>query len=657
MEGLDRRYNRAISDGPHPLNTTTSRRLAQRLALLAFSALVAGTALAAGAAAPAGLDVRDFTCPLGGAKFTQDVGYPALVLVQFPDGSWLGDHLIDAQIPECPGNGLVLLPDFDGPDESSDLTYRTYTAEQLARLPTLVADAEYAALRAKGRYERALWLASRLGLSGNTRLQLLMRSSWATVDPAERKRRVERFVDQAPALIDALDVPESAKSMVRYRLANALRELGRFEEADKVLDAIVAAVPPDAETSNREDYNGLMSAVAQMAEVIGFHDDDRFPVGLSSDKWAARMCGGGEIPPPYGPLSANAKAACERRQKRRQALAEEFAQGDRLKEDPAALAKQCAATPTDKRSSALANACFSTEWEGNEKAGDALLRTQPREVAVQCQAIPENQQPGPLARACSSFGTALEFALKDLLVADDAAYSIICQDGREPPDRSFHANMACSSAEQERLELAQKRWLADPVKLDAACAAVKKDEDVDIALDLACGERHRDRALARGKQLAADPAAYAAACAAVEADKAKARESMPSVEYAGCLDAHDARRNLEAQRLSADPAAYAKACAASDEDAPPQAWSEPNDAVLLCWEAERLRAKADEAAAKDNDEDKDEASSMADDLPPKPSVFDEDSGLTQAAREAARRLVEQAKADKTYPKRRPGDTF
>ena len=97
----------------------TAALVALRCAARRCTLLVGGLALATGAAAstppakPSGekFDVRHFTCPLGGKAFDQDVGYFAFPLVTLPDGSWLGDNMIDAQIPVCPDNGLVLLPD------------------------------------------------------------------------------------------------------------------------------------------------------------------------------------------------------------------------------------------------------------------------------------------------------------------------------------------------------------------------------------------------------------------------------------------------------------------------------------------------------------------------------------------------------------------
>ena len=75
-----------------------------------------------------GFDKREFTCPVGGAKFSQDVGYSTYPLVTFPDGSYPGDEATDAEIPVCPGNGLVLIPAFEkmGEPGNERISYADY---------------------------------------------------------------------------------------------------------------------------------------------------------------------------------------------------------------------------------------------------------------------------------------------------------------------------------------------------------------------------------------------------------------------------------------------------------------------------------------------------------------------------------------------------
>ncbi|QIG53861.1 hypothetical protein G6N82_06565 [Altererythrobacter sp. BO-6] len=80
----------------------TARILA--LAAAVFAMLTSFTAVPVAAQNDGtAFDVRSFTCPLGGANFSQDVGYYALPVLTMPDGSWLGDTEIGVQIPDLPG--------------------------------------------------------------------------------------------------------------------------------------------------------------------------------------------------------------------------------------------------------------------------------------------------------------------------------------------------------------------------------------------------------------------------------------------------------------------------------------------------------------------------------------------------------------------------
>lgn len=459
--------------------------------LLASLALLPAHAIAQSARGVE-FDVREFTCPIGGAKFSQDVGYASMPLVQFADGSWLGDVDIDVQIPECPGNGVLLIPDYEHPQPSGEFSYRDYTPEQLARLPGLLKGDEFLALRAKTRHERAQWLATQLGMPATTRFQLLVRASWTARDPAERKRLVSRIAAEGPALVDAFDAPEAERLPSRLLLANALRELGRFDEAAARLDAIRASIPADAGLKDPDAVRALGSALGSMYEAIESRDDDRFPIALSSEKWVSRACNGNDLPAPYGPTTPNAKAACERRQRERQARDDAFEQAMKLREDPQQLDRQCQATPADKRDAGLAQACAFAQDDRDKKTADELLLHSAGQVAADCEATSEQARKGPLFFACISYQTAVEGALAGLLAGDDAGYAIVCADGASPPDRAAFADLACSSAEHDRQERTIERLLADPVALDASCATNPTYEQ-GLTLVLACDRRRADK--------------------------------------------------------------------------------------------------------------------------------------------------------------------
>jgi hypothetical protein len=619
------RAGMAALRGGHYTPRMTTPPLGRALALPALAALLSllpGTVV--GSDTPAGFDIRAFVCPIDGKPFSQDIGYPSLVLVQFPDGSWLGDAAIDAQIPECPGNGLVLIPDFDGTNdgtnESSRLTYRDYTPAQQARLPALIASEAYRALGKQGRYERALWLAQALNLSAWTRWQLMVRGSWATIDPVERRRRVTRIAEAGPALIDALEAPGPQKLGQRLLVANALRELGRFEAALAMLDAIVAGIPQDADLRDPDNVRALHGSIARMRTTIEHRDDDRFPVDLSYEKWASRVCADQDLPAPYGPMTANAKAACARREREREADRAVSEEASRLQEDPQALARRCETTPEQSRSPALAQACWPIDFERDRKAGEAMVLRQPRRVAADCEATPQMERDGALRSACSFYDGALERALQERLIEDDAAYAIICQDGRTPPDRAGFADMACAEAERLRNDRAVAALLADPTALDAACAPTAQG-DRGLPLSMACAERSRNLFEADVKRLAGDGAAYAAACdGVVQPDSPYVELNRTQTLCAAVEDAIE--RNAENAAMTADEAAAV--------------------------------AAAEEAIAEIRGGNRPAADNDATDID---AVFAPDSELNAIAREAAERIIATARAERTYPKYRRGDLY
>lgn len=584
------------------------------IAVALIAALLAPAAHAAARDDAARFDVREFVCPLGGAKFSADVGYPSLALVQFVDGSWLGDTRIDVQIPQCPGNALLLIPDYEREGPKGGLAYLDYTPEQVARLPALLASDEFRQLRGRSRHERAHWLATRLGLSAWTRLQLLMRASWSATDADERRRLVARIADEGPKLVDEIPTPEADKLAARIRVANASRELGRFAEADARLDAILAAVPADADLKNPEIRQALQSIVAGLREVVAHGDDDRFPVELSPQKWADRVCNSDDLQPPYGPKSKHAQAACERRDRERQSRNEAYEEAARLREQPEALDRQCARVPAAQRSPGLTLACEFAQNARDEKAAEQLLLRQARQVAADCEATSAQERTGALRFACYSYQSALESALTRLLVEDEAGYAVVCQDGKIPPDRAGYADLACSMAEQQRLDRSIERLLADPVSLDRTCAS--NDADRKIHVSLACSRRHSDLAKIKAQRLAADPAAYKTACAAFDAQATNELRYDLSDEEALCSDARRLRER-EAQTQ------HAVATAAQ----PP--------------------------AGPDSTPDSDTPPALPDEL----RLFEPDSELSKVALEYAQRVIAKAKAEGRYPRRKRGDLY
>jgi hypothetical protein len=143
-------------------------------------------------------------------------------------------------LPECPKNGLVL--------------YKEYEPQEVAKLETLVASDEYQALRKQDvPFYRAYWLMGQMGVAVEPRLIALQRAIWAAdAQPELRARYLAEFAAETAKL------PRKVEDVnwigMEGRAINALRELGRFDDAEarlaKVpLSALAVAQPKEGDRS------------------------------------------------------------------------------------------------------------------------------------------------------------------------------------------------------------------------------------------------------------------------------------------------------------------------------------------------------------------------------------------------------------------------
>ncbi|HMJ93409.1 MAG TPA: hypothetical protein VK472_04850 [Allosphingosinicella sp.] len=576
--------------------------LAKRITIATFAALLTLAASPLSAADPEeepySFDKRQFTCPLGGARFEHDVGYFTYPLVTFPDGSYPGDEGVDAELPACPGSGLLILPDFEASSAAGGMAYSQYSADELARLPALIADPAYRAAAGDGRHMQAYWLASKLGRPADLRFALLQRSTWAAVDPALRRKLVERLVEEGPALIRSSGDPDSAKRIQLYLIVNGLRELGRFDEALALLERIESEGPAVPAPVDPDSIYGPGAYAPQMRAAIAEKDMDRFPVGLMPPKWAGSICSGEDHRPPYGPLSATTKAACARRQAE---LTRRYAQEEKtldemsaLLEDRAALDRACVATPAAERRGGLEAACETIERERDSAAGDAMAKDGPA-LAAACEATPQDRLEGPLFHACISYEGALTSALESALAEDEAGYVILCpNDGALAfPDRASIVSVACGGAARRRYEMKIDRMVADSAALDRQCVGIDPGALSDLAL--ACAQRAGDLEQAERERIAGDDNAFAEKCGRFR------------------------RRLSEPEDFLAD------------ED----------DELRSCRILKHLRDSKVYQVSSD--------ASLPDD------IFADTSSLMIEARARAAAMIARAKAEGAYPKRRPGD--
>ena len=515
-------------------------------------------AAAAQTAATGGDKARDggteFVCPVGGEAFRQNVEMFYFPLESLPNGSNPGGQLSDIMVPICPGNGLVLVPKFDG-NEGDPEAFADYTPEELAKLPALIASPDYKALSGEANYLKLYWLSGKLGRPAMQRFHLLQHVSWIGKTPEQHRRYLEMFVAQADALIDGPDFGSARRMRAQYYVANALRELGRFDEAKARLGALQAAwdaelaviraqrPPEDPNFESDRDYDendALSASFAEQLAAVEARDNDTFPVSMMGDKWANATCN--HVDDSYPPATDLTKANCAKRTAERKAYyansQKDYNASQALLGNPVKLAQQCKAIPEDTRDTVLAEACRIAEYQTNRdkmEAGSALLLKNPTALDPQCKGLVfgRNSQPKTaLGMACQKrreiTHEAETLALADTFRAQPAEFARRCTAEYYEMFSDDPVEAACGAVkdeidhardDKEHARLAQMTEAQIWVECEAKAAARRNQPSgvpmVEPYTPLAsrCTDMRIDRDNARWKALEADPTKRAAVCA------------------------------------------------------------------------------------------------------------------------------------------------
>jgi hypothetical protein len=269
--------------------------------ILLVSSLLAAASPSVGAPG-ATLVHKSMTCPIGGASFDYAAPASTTAFVSRPDGKPYGTTAPTA-LPECPDNGLIL--------------YKDYDESEVAKLKPLVASDEYQALRKDGgQYYRAYWLMRKMGLGPEDYLWALLQASWeADSRPELRERYLTELADQSarvpPAPADINWIGMEARSI------NALRELGRFDEAAARLQKMPLAgldvpIPAGREVSQQavdeaKVKHGWLTFFQGLKAAIARRDRRSEPFDLVPRSIALGYC----IEPPASALEASDQAFCD----------------------------------------------------------------------------------------------------------------------------------------------------------------------------------------------------------------------------------------------------------------------------------------------------------------------------------------------------------
>lgn len=219
--------------------------------------LAAAVAVLAATPASAGKPVTEtMTCPIGGGGFSFTTTASYSTYGERPDGKPYGSWTFPLALPECPDNGLVL--------------YKDYTPEEVAKLEPLVASEAYQALRKEDTpYYRAYWLMKAMGLGPERYLWALLQASWEAQDRPELRKRYLAELAETSAAVPARPADLNWIGM-EGRAINALRELGRFDEASarlaKVPLAGLAAAGETPEAKSRRGWRSFFTAIGPAIE-------------------------------------------------------------------------------------------------------------------------------------------------------------------------------------------------------------------------------------------------------------------------------------------------------------------------------------------------------------------------------------------------------
>lgn len=163
------------------------------------------------------------TCPIGGERFEYGSAASYSIFGYRADGKPFGSWEFPLELPVCPKNGLVMFDEF--------------TPDELKLLASFIAEPGYRAISSETSYYRAWWLMKRLVRPADATAWMLVQASWQSDDDPARKARYQAlYADEIRALSRGKD--ELGWLLLQGRAANALRELGRFDEAAKMLDGL-----------------------------------------------------------------------------------------------------------------------------------------------------------------------------------------------------------------------------------------------------------------------------------------------------------------------------------------------------------------------------------------------------------------------------------
>lgn len=217
----------------------------------------------------------DMVCPVGGQRFTAVTTNMWSITGRRPDERPYSDVSYPRPLPECPDNGLVLFANF--------------TAAETVALAHWIANPTYQSMRkTESSFYRAYWLAMKLHRPEADAIEQLLPAIWEAKeldanDPARpRTTRYQRV------LINAVEKYSPAVSLddriwLRGQAANALREMGKFDAAERMRLRGEVELPNSTRPA-------LSAYLRKLKAVIARQDRSDEPLDMVPDVQAALIC-------------------------------------------------------------------------------------------------------------------------------------------------------------------------------------------------------------------------------------------------------------------------------------------------------------------------------------------------------------------------------
>ncbi len=222
-------------------------------ALLSISIAVSST----GPALSLTMAKQEFTCPIGGEKFTADVVGSHTQFGMRLDLRPIGAMLAPIPLPVCPGNGFVMFK-------------RQFTPEEIKAIETIVITEEYRQARRRHvDYYMVAFMRERLGATPIELARLYQRASWEAEGryaseakkPPEKPELVTQYRTLALQKFDVFLQQDQSYSTEWWTAAVIAAELerllGRFDAAkERIARLPVGKLPADSPVRKAIDQIG-----------------------------------------------------------------------------------------------------------------------------------------------------------------------------------------------------------------------------------------------------------------------------------------------------------------------------------------------------------------------------------------------------------------